>query len=95
MNRFTVTGKVQRFPGQYGWYYVELDQALSQELRPLIKGLWPVLLKASFSIHTTEWQSAIMPIKDGPLFIALPVKVRKAEHIEIDDSVTIDFYIKP
>ncbi len=89
MNTFTVSGKVKRFPGTYGWYYVELSEALSKDLRPILQGLWPALLKASFSIHKTTWDSSIMPIKDGPLFIALPARVRKAEHIDVGQRVSI------
>lgn len=31
-----------------------------------------------------------MPIKDGPLFIALPSKVRKAENIDEDQIIKVD-----
>lgn len=90
-----ISGEVKRFPGDYGWYYVELDNSLSHDLRPLIKGLWPALLRASFKINGTRWESSIMPIKDGPLFIALPAKVRKTEHIDKGQTITIEFEILP
>lgn len=75
--KFTVRNTVQRFSGQYGWYYLELDEIISKDLRPMLKDLWPALLKARFTINNTTWNSSIMPIKDGPLFIALPAKIRK------------------
>lgn len=84
---------VKRFPGKYGWYYVELDENLSQDLRPMIKDLWPALLKATFSIGEVTWNSSIMPIKDGPLFIALPAKIRKAEKIDEGHTVNIKFQL--
>jgi hypothetical protein len=71
MKKFRISGVVKRFPGQYGWYYIELSQKLSKDFRPLIKDRWPALLKASFTLRNTSWNSSIMPIKDGPLFIAL------------------------
>jgi hypothetical protein len=94
MHRFEVSGSVQRFPGQYGWYYVELDEELSKVLRPLLANVWPALLKAEFRIAKTIWQSSIMPIKDGPLFIALPAKIRKVESLDVGDSISINFELK-
>ena len=35
-----------------------------------------------------------MPIRDGSLFIALPAKVRKAEAIEEDQNIKIEFNLK-
>lgn len=94
MNTFKVSGRVKRFPGQYGWYYVELDEKLSKDLRPLLANLWPALLKSEFRINKTSWQSSIMPIKDGPLFIALPAKIRKAEGLDVGNKVAINFELK-
>lgn len=94
MNELTVSGSVERFPGKYGWYYVELDEDMSKDLRPLLKDRWPALLNAEFTVNKTVWKSSIMPIKDGPLFIALPAKVRKAEGIEEGQIVTIYFKLK-
>ena len=87
---FSVNSIVKRFPGKYGWYYIELEEDISQDLRPILKGLWPALLKARFTLNKTTWESSIMPIKDGPLFIALPSKVRKAEAIDVDQTIKVD-----
>jgi hypothetical protein len=94
MNRFTISGNVNRFEGKYGWHYVELDRQLSNDFRPLIKNRWPALLKATFKINSTKWDSSIMPIKNGPLFIALPAKVRKAEEIKEGQKINIKFELK-
>lgn len=89
VNRFKVSDTVKRFPGEHGWHYIELDQSLSKAFRPLIKEKWPALLNATFTLRNTTWKSSIMPIKDGPLFIALPAKVRKAEGVDIDQKITV------
>lgn len=89
-----VVGDIKRFPSQYGWYYVELIDELTKELRPLLSGLWPALLKAEFTINNTVWLSSIMPIKDGPLFIALPSKIRKAEGLGVGDRIKVSFKLK-
>lgn len=89
MQTFTVTNTVKCFPGKYGWYYVELDESLSNDLRPILNGVWPALLKSEFTLNKTTWKSSIMPIKDGPLFIALPAKIRKKESIEEGQEVKV------
>lgn len=94
MNEFSISGQVERFPGENGWYYVALNEGLSKDLRPLLKNTWPALLNAEFKINNTSWQSSLMPIKDGPLFVALPVKIRKTENINTGDQVRISVKIK-
>lgn len=91
MNTFEISGKVKRFPGKYGWHYIELDDDLSKDFRVMVKDKWPSLLGATFTINQTTWKSSIMPIKDGPLFIALPAKIRKKEAIEKGQNITISF----
>ncbi len=93
MNSFKVSGSVKRFPGKYGWHYITLDDDLSRDFRGIVKENWPSLLGATFTINKTTWKSSIMPIKDGPLFIALPVKIRKAENIKEGQTITVHFKI--
>lgn len=93
MNNLTVSGTILRFPGPNGWYYVPLHEDQSKELRVLVKSLWPALLPATLSVGTSMWKSSIMPIKDGPLFIALPAKVRKAEGLAEGQKVTVQVNI--
>lgn len=85
---------VKRFPEKYGWHYVELDESISKNLRPILKSTWPGLLKAKFTLGETSWNSSIMPIKDGPLFIALPANVRKQAGIKLDQTITIAVQLK-
>ena len=91
MNSFSQSGEIQRFPGKGGWYYLALDEALSADFREMVKANWPSLLGAEFTLGETTWRSSIMPIKDGPLFIALPAKVRKAESLEEGQKITVTF----
>jgi len=93
MTTFKVINTVKRFPGKNGWYYIELDESLSKDLRPILKEVWPALLKSEFQVTTTVWHSSIMPIKDGPLFVALPAKVRKAEKIKEGQEVEVSFQL--
>jgi len=94
MNDYEITGKVQKFPGKMGWYYVPLQEEMSADFREIVKAKWPALLKASFTTGKTTWESSIMPIKNGPLFIALPSRIRKAESIIEDSVVSIQFNVE-
>lgn len=88
--KIKVSHKVLKFPGKGGWHYVPLTDAISSDLREVVKSRWPALLAAELKVGDTDWKSSIMPIKDGPLFIALPAKVRKAENIKIGDKVVVE-----
>ena len=89
MDEFTVRGPVERFPGENGWFYVKLSARQSAQLGPLVRSEWPALLKIRCTLGDTTWKATIMPIKDGPLFVALPAKVRKAEAIVVGQRVTL------
>lgn len=86
---FTLDERVHRFEGPGGWFYLPFDEALSEELRPLVAAEWPALLKVSARVGDFEWTATVMPIKDGPLFIALPAKVRKRLKIGLGDRVEV------
>lgn len=91
MNKYQASGKVKRFPGKGGWYYLPINQDLSADFREIVKDKWPALLGVNLTLGSTKWRSSIMPIKDGPLFIALPAKVRKAEDIDEGSNIEVTF----
>lgn len=86
---FCVTGPVSRFDGDRGWFYVAFGPAVTDQLRPLVAECWPSLLKVSARIAETAWEATVMPIKDGPLFIAIPSGVRERLHIVGGEEVTV------
>lgn len=90
MNEHRVRGVVERFPGKNGWFYVRLGDPLDAMLREEVRSVWPALMKVECTLGETTWQGTIMPIKEGPLFTALPAKIRKAEGITVGQRVTID-----
>lgn len=94
MNKIELTGTVKKFPGKNGWYYIPLKEELSQDIREIVRSKWPALLGADLMVNNTAWSSSIMPIKNGPLFIALPKKVRHAENIDTGDKITVSAVLK-
>ena len=89
MARQTVRGSVHRFPGKNGWYYLPLSKRLCAMLEAEVRSTWPALVKVECTIGETTWTASIMPIKDGPLFFALPAKVRKAETLDVGDRIAV------
>lgn len=85
----SITGPIRRFPGAGGWHHLLLPPELDQRLRPLVTAHWPALLKVAARVDAIAWTATVMPIKDGPLFIDLPAKIRKQLDIEEGDEVTV------
>jgi hypothetical protein len=94
MESYSVSATVQRFPGPTGWYYVELPTALDGVFRPLVRQRWPALVGLRCTVGATTWDGSMMPIKDGPLFIALPAKIRKREQLDVGSAVTVGFTLR-
>ncbi len=94
MNPHTVSGVVKRFPGPKGWYYLEFPESLDRTLRPVVQQRWPALVGVRCTVGGTTWNGSVMPIKAGPLFIALPAGVRAKETIDVGSAVTITFALR-
>lgn len=86
---FTQSGRVQRFDGPNGWLYLPFDEGPSAALRGLVGAHWPALLKVAARIGEYRWIATVMPIKDGPLFIAMTAPVRRALGIDEGDEIAV------
>jgi hypothetical protein len=89
MHSFTIADTILRFPGPGGWYYVPIPETYEQELRAIVTSVWPALLPVTLTVGTPTWKGSIMPMRNGPLFIALPAKVRTAEKLTDGIPVTV------
>lgn len=88
---FTVSGKVDRFPQEGGWWYVGVPHSYSD--LGMTKPKWG-LVPATFTLGNTTWDASLLPKGDGTLFIALNQKVRKAQDIALGDTVTITYKLR-
>lgn len=86
MKKYTVTGFVDRFPGNLGWHFIRIPKDMELPKNG-IRGLIPVHLE----LEGETWDSSLLPMGDGTHFIALPKKVRKATEIELKDKITVTF----
>jgi hypothetical protein len=87
-----VAGQVERFPGAGGWYVVRLGAARSAEVAGLARrGSVPVRV----TVGSTSWDSSLMAVGDGTLFLALPAAVRLAEDLDEGDAVSARYRVRP
>jgi len=87
MRTFTVKGTVKQFPQKGGWVYLSIPQTYKDFGGKPKWGLIP----ATITLGKTTWKRSLLPFGDGTLFIALSEKIRKAEKINVGDSVTVTF----
>lgn len=86
---FTVETEVLRFEGPGGWLYVPFSPEKSAALRRFVTEEWPALLKVAATLDGHRWTATVMPIADGPLFIALTAPVRKKLGVGEGDRVAV------
>jgi hypothetical protein len=91
--QFTVRGKVWRYEGPAGWFFVSLSQRQAAQLRatPMVAkvgwGYVPVVARVGGS----EWRTTLFPsAKDETYLIAIKATVRKREGIAAGDTVAVD-----
>lgn len=92
MKSFEVKGKVWRYQGEGGWYFVYVPEKLSREIKDTVRnkkkvGFHFVRIKAT--IGKTSWNTTLFPTKDGPYLVAIKADVRHKESINEGDSVKI------
>ncbi|HYF13371.1 MAG TPA: DUF1905 domain-containing protein [Candidatus Paceibacterota bacterium] len=90
---FTIEGEVVRYPGPGGWYFVQADKEISDELRRSAhtKKVGWGYIKVKAKVGETSWETTLFPTKNnGPYLIAIKTDVRKVEHISEKDTVRIN-----
>ena len=73
------------------WWFVRVPKELSSPYEVLAdRGLIAVTAR----VGKSSWQTSLLPYGDDTHFIALPAKVRKANDIKLDDTITIEFELR-
>ncbi len=87
-------GKVWKYPGPAGWYFVYASKAIADTLKKRKAmgkektvgfGFVPVTAR----VGKTSWQTTLFPTKEGPYLIAIKADVRKKEGITEGDTVNV------
>jgi hypothetical protein len=88
----TLTGELERLPGVGGWFVVRVEPTLSRRLRTgAARGFVPV----TAGVGGSTWDTSLMPMGDGTLFLALPARVRRAEGLDEGDPVRASVRPRP
>lgn len=88
---YEVQGKVEVFPQKDGWTYVRLPEEYTHRTRGYAdRGLVAVTV----TLGSSRWETSLLPMGDGTLFIPLKAQVRKRENIGPGDRVTIRFSVR-
>jgi len=87
---FEFSGKLLFWMGPAPWFFVTVPAKQSRDLKA-ISGMvtygWGVI-PVHVRIGKTEWRTSLFP-KDGRYLVPIKASVRKAEHLEEGDKVTI------
>lgn len=88
---FTVSNTVELFPQKGGWYFVRVPKKYTKMTKDLAdRGLVAI----TATVGGSSWKTSLLPIGDGTQFIALPAKVRKAEKINLGDTIEMSFVLR-
>jgi hypothetical protein len=76
---FAFSGKVSKFPGKSGWFYVDVPKKFMKKLKEQRSkwGMYPIEVK----VGNTSWKTKLMMKRGGDFFVALKVNVREKEKI--------------
>ena len=87
MKKFQIKRKVKKFAGTAGWYYVDVPNKYTEELKEkrVAWGMYPI----EVTVGETTWNTKLMMKKGGDFFIALKASVRKKENVEKGDLVSV------
>lgn len=93
---FSVKGKLWRYPGPSGWYFLTIGKKEALEIKFVESGKtvgWgyvPVTAK----LGRTTWSTTLFPTKEKEYLLALKASVRKAEKVADGDIVKVEFSLE-
>lgn len=90
------TGEVWHWRGPSPFYFVTVPDPQSADLQALSRDVtygWG-MIPVRVSIGVTQWRTSLFP-KDGRYVVPLKDLVRRAEHIDEGDVVTVRLAVAP
>lgn len=88
-------GNIWFWKGPAPWYFVTIPEKQCQDLKAIVKlvtygwGMIPV----DVQIGNTKWTTSLFP-KDGSYIVPIKASVRKVEHLQEGDNVTIRLEVR-
>lgn len=87
---YKVTGEIFEWRGPAPFYFLRINQEISDEIKSQSKGLsygWGVI-PAYGKVGKTEFETALFP-KEGRYLIPLKDAIRQKEDLESGDMITV------
>jgi len=88
---FEISGKVSKFPGKGGWFYVDVPKKFTKKLKEQRSswGMYSIKVK----VGNTSWRTKLMMKKGGNFFVAFNKKTREKEKISKGKNIKVNFLI--
>ncbi len=90
---FSIHGKVWRYPGPAGWFFLNTGPKVAEEIRffdDIGKVGWGYI-KVTAQIGGTRWDTTLFPTKEKDFLLAIKAQIRKSERIE--EGKVLDAFI--
>jgi hypothetical protein len=92
MKKFEFSGKVFRWPGEIGWYFVYLPKDVSEKVSKVAKKYGAGFVKVKVQIGKIFWETALFPnSREKTFMISIKKSVREKEGIYEGDSIKVRF----
>lgn len=88
MSVYHVAGVVDTFPAPSGWHFVRVPREQTDTMQQ--KGVWG-MVPVEVTLGSSVWHTSLLPMGDKQYFIAIKAAVRKKEHVQLGDSVTLTY----
>jgi hypothetical protein len=88
-------GQLWKWQGPSPWYFVTVPEQQSRELdalRDLVTPGWG-MIPAEVRIGKTAWKTSLFP-KDGRYDLPIKASIRKAEHLEQGDTLSVRLEVR-
>jgi hypothetical protein len=94
---YEMTTEVWRYPDASGWYFVTLPPEVTDEIRTRYGGSHRAFgsLPVSVGLGHSEWSTSVyFDVKAAAYLLPLKADVRRREHVDEGDAVTVRLAIK-
>jgi hypothetical protein len=89
--KFVATGKLWRYEGPGGWFFVTIDKKTAHGIRFFSEARASALgsVKVRAKLGKTAWETSLFPTKAGEYLLAIKAPVRKKENVSEGDSIRV------
>lgn len=84
----SISGKVKRFPGKGGWYYIMVPKKYTTLSKQYKHGRFVRILA---QIGASRWGTSLLPFGKGVDFIAIKASIRKEQGIKEGSKINLQF----